>query len=56
MLQRREEIGRKKRREVDRERNLWEENRPEGVIVRVLEEREKNKEKRRTERVYCEKG
>ena len=30
-----EEIGRKKRREVDRERNLCEEKRPEGVIVRV---------------------
>ena len=46
MLQRREEIGRKKRREVDRERNLWEENRTEGVIVRVLEEREKQREEK----------
>ena len=35
MLQRGEEIERKKRREADRERNLCEEKRPEGVIVRV---------------------
>ena len=48
VLQRGEEIGRKKRREADRERNLWEAKR--------LEKREKNKEKRRSERVYCEKG
>ena len=32
MLYRGEEIGRKKRREVDKERNLWEENRLEGGI------------------------
>ena len=35
MLQRGEEIKRKKRREADRERNMWEEKRPKGVIVRV---------------------
>ena len=45
----------KKRREADRERNLWEEKRSERVIVRVWEER-KNKGKRKNERVYCEKG
>ena len=32
MLYRGEEIGRKKRREVDKERNLWEESRLEGGI------------------------
>ena len=41
-----EEIGRKKRREADRERNLWEEKRSEMVIVRVREERKKNEEKK----------
>ena len=35
VLQRGEEIGRKKRRELDRERKLWEEKKPDGVIVRV---------------------
>ena len=30
-----EEIGRKKRREANRERNLWEEKRLKEVIVRV---------------------
>ena len=35
VLQRGEEIGRKKRRESDRERNLWEEKKLDGVIVRV---------------------
>ena len=41
VLQRGEEIGRKKRREANRERNLWEEKRPEGMI----EKREKIKER-----------
>ena len=54
MLYRGEEIGRKKRRVADKERNLWEEKRLEGVIERVWGER-KNKEKRRSGRVYCEK-
>ena len=43
-----EEIGRKKRREADRERNLWEEKRLKEVIVRVWEGK-KNKTKRREE-------
>ena len=45
----------KNRRDAVRERNLWEEKRLEGVIVRVWEER-KNKGRRRNERVYCEKS
>ena len=40
VLQRVEEIGRKKRREADRERNLWEAKR--------LEKREKNKNTRKS--------
>ena len=52
-----EEIGRKKRREADRERNLWEEKRLKEVIVRVWEgKKKKNKEKGRSERFYYEKG
>ena len=35
VLERGEEIGRKKRREADRERNLWEEKKTKGVIVRM---------------------
>ena len=50
-----EEIGRKKRREADRERNLWEEKRLKEVIVRVWEGKKK-KEKGRSKRFYYEKG
>ena len=51
-----EEIGRKKRREADRERNLWEEKRLKEVIVRVWEGKKKKKEKGRSKRFYYEKG
>ena len=55
VLHRGRETKRKKRREIDRERNLWDEKRPERVSMRVQEEnkkKKKNKGKRRNKRVY----
>ena len=44
----------KKRREVDRERNQWEEKRTEGVIVRVWKERKKQKREKKWENLLWE--
>ena len=54
MSKRGEEIGRKNRRETDRERNLWEDKRPEGVIVRVWEERKKAERREEWESLLLE--
>ena len=58
MLQRGRETWRKERRETvrerEREKDLWEEERPELVIVKVWGEK-KQKEERKSEKTYHEK-